>query len=113
MESDLIRFIDDIDENGIIKLYKKQIKIREKILRVLENFTITTTHLKTNVDLTISQFTLRGADRIFFKPGLTVEQYFKDEHNIQLSFPDIPCLKSTQPTVADWPLEVLKVTKKN
>lgn len=108
----LIDFIDIIDEFGMLKLFRRNKKFKNKLLKILQNFTITTTHLENNIELKINNFSVVGANHLFFKSGVTVERYFKQKHNLKLIFFDVPCLISTHPTYAHWPIEVLKIKNK-
>lgn len=84
----------------------------EKISALLKNVKIKTNHLRKDKKIIYKGLTFMGAKDIFiFDNILTVYQYYYIKHDIQLTYPELPCMISVDDIF--YPLEALNMYEDN
>ena len=111
---DLIQVLCEFNSCKIYNLKNLIVKNYEKNLEFIKSKNLRTTHLKMNVNLNADGLTLRGPSSLFALRGfknLTVEDYYKIRHSIDLQCLSLPCIvvKGGGEHVSFFPLEVIEV----
>ena len=114
LTKDLIQLLCEFNNCKIYNLKNNIVKDYEKNFQFIKCKNLRTTHLKMNINLNVDGLTLRGPSSLFALRGfknLTVEDYFKIRHSINLQCLNLPCIvvKGGGEHVSFFPLEVLEV----